>query len=108
MSKQNIDKYINEHLDDFSIMNTSDFMLQCFNELQPQWISVDDRLPITRAEGAHIQVSVLATDGCNVSQMDFHSGTTPTDWYEWSQYGDIEPSLITHWQPLPLPPTQEY
>lgn len=67
---------------------------------------MDDRLPITRIDGAHAQVSVLATDGDNVCEMNFNSGTTPTDWYEWSIYGDIEPTLITHWQPLPLPPKE--
>ncbi len=74
---------------------------------QSGWVSVDDRLPITRINAAHAQVSVLATDGDNVCEISFHSGATPTEWYEWSEYGDIEPALITHWMPLPLPPTKE-
>lgn len=47
MNKQNIDKYINEHLDDFSIMKTSDFMLQCFNDLglSNEWVSRDSSKP---------------------------------------------------------------
>ena len=82
-----------------------DLIAECFNDLAPQWVSVNDRLPIERTDGAHVQVSVLATDGENVCQINFHSGCTPTDWSEWSEYGDIEPALITHWQPLPLPPS---
>ena len=77
---------------------------QCFNDLAPKWVSVDDRLPILRNEGKHTQVRVLATDGYEVCEISFHSGSVPTDWYEWSEYGDIEPNLITHWVPLPEPP----
>ena len=87
-----------------NIIETADackLITQYLNELQPQWVSVGDRLPIIRTDGAHAQISVLATDGENVCQVNFHSGSTPTDWYEWSEYGDIEPALITHWQPLP-------
>ena len=74
--------------------------------LSNEWVSVDDGLPITRIDGAHTQVSVLATDGDNVCEISFHSGTTPTEWYEWSEYGDIEPAKITHWQKKPLPPKE--
>ena len=75
--------------------------------LQPQWVSVDDRLPInsnvlTRYE----TVRVIATDGVISGEMDFSAGTLPGPWFEWSEYGDFDPDKITHWQPLPLPPSE--
>lgn len=36
IDKSDIDTYINDHLDDFSSMKTSDFIYQCFADLQPQ------------------------------------------------------------------------
>lgn len=47
MIKQYIDDYINEHLDDFSSMKTSNFILQCFNDLglSNEWVSRDSSKP---------------------------------------------------------------
>jgi hypothetical protein len=78
-------------------------MEQCFNDLAPKWVSVDNELPITKADGMYLTRNVIATDGSDVCEISFHSGSVPTDWYEWSEYGDIEPNLIKHWMPLPDP-----
>jgi hypothetical protein len=61
-----------------------DVIHDCARDLSPKWVSVDDRLPILRNEGKHTQVRVIATDGYEVCEISFHSGSVPTDWYEWS------------------------
>lgn len=74
-------------------------------ELAAKWVSVDDRLPIENVDGtAYATKTVLATDGEYVHEMLFAAGIAPKPWSEWSAYGDIEPSRITHWMPLPSPP----
>jgi len=82
-------------------------LIDQYTKDQSAWVSVDDRLPITRNNGRHQQGTVMATDGVDVCEIEFHSGSFPVEWYEWSEYGDIKPEHITHWQPKPLPPTQE-
>lgn len=47
MNKQAIYTYINDHLDDFNKIETTEFMLRCFNDLQG-WVSVES---ITLNEG---------------------------------------------------------
>jgi len=105
ITKEQIVYWLNNNgIQSVSDQDLVNVMEQCFNDLSPKWVSVDDRLPILRNEGKHTQVRVLATDGYEVCEISFHSGSVPTDWYEWSEYGDIEPNLITHWVPLPEPP----
>lgn len=71
----------------------------------PQWVSVDDRLPeLDLSEAAHATVKVLVTDGVEVCELTFSAGKLPKYWHEWSIYGDLEPELITKWQPLPTAP----
>tara|TARA_R110000851_G_scaffold207139_1_gene359116 strand:+ start:160 stop:498 length:339 start_codon:yes stop_codon:yes gene_type:complete len=87
--------------------NLSDVIARCLNDLSPKWVSVDDELPIN-SDGltGYKTVRVVATDGVISGEMNFSAGLLPGPWFEWSEYGDFEPSLITHWQPLP-PPTSE-
>lgn len=72
-----------------------------------KWISVDDRLPIDAATFAGVfeSVCVIATDGRIVSIMAFDAGHgCGTPWASFNSYGDIAPTEITHWMPLPAPP----
>ena len=82
----------------------SEIIKSCFNDLAPKWVSVDDELPITKADGLYRTRNVIATDGSDVCEMMFTAGCTPKPWFEWSKYGDIAPEDITHWMPLPEPP----
>ena len=60
---------------------------------QSEWISVQDRLP-------EIDTTVLV---CTERGYIFTSWASDVDvfWF----YGEEEDDRVTHWQPLPLPPT---
>jgi hypothetical protein len=76
-----------------------------------EWIKCSERMPLEYpAEGVYADVEVLVTDGVEVHQALCASGCPLTDngykpWVEFSEYGCIAPSEITHWMPLPEPPT---
>lgn len=70
-----------------------------------EWISVNDRLPITPVDGQSFEsVEVLITDGKYVHVSEFKAGGITKVWSEFSIYGPIARSQITHWMPLPSPP----
>jgi hypothetical protein len=69
-----------------------------------EWISVDERLPITDRDGDFQSMQVIVTDGERVGVTDFNAGGMPKPWSAFDDYGDIGPDHITHWQPLPEPP----
>ena len=60
---------------------------------QSEWISVKDRLPETET------TVLICTERGNI----FSSWASDVDvfWF----YGEEEDDRVTHWQPLPLPPT---
>ncbi len=70
-----------------------------------KWISVGDRLPLGLLGDSDIykDVLVLVTDGVTVVSQGFAAGS---DWAEWLEFGEIRQEAITHWMPLPKPPTQ--
>jgi hypothetical protein len=71
------------------------------------WIEVDERLPIKAVDGQSFQcVEVLVTDGKYVHATDFKAGGIPLAWSEFDSYGAIARSKITHWMPLPPPPSE--
>ena len=72
---------------------------QCFNDLQPQWVSVDDRLP---ESGANNCVSVGSYD-VDFTGCAYHRNG---DWFASSSNTLIPSHTITHWQPMPLPPSE--
>jgi hypothetical protein len=67
-------------------------MEQCFNDLAPKWVSVDDELPNDGEE-----VLMYMNDGAVMSDIKCHSGRYS------NKYG-FERSRVTHWMPLPEPP----
>ena len=92
---------------------------QCFSDLQPQWVSVDDRLPevIQVSRWVRESDSVLLIDDKGSQCVAFYSnefdGTNggwvlPTQRFaKIGQHPDFNISQdITHWQPLPLPPSE--
>lgn len=71
------------------------------------WVKCSDRLPLTAADGQSFEtVEVLVTDGVHVHCTEFKAGGIPVAWTEFDGYGAIARSQITHWQPLPAPPTE--
>ena len=65
-----------------------------------EWISVDDRLPISEHEmksNYEIEYVIVCADG-EVSSGEYRCGKTIDFWYEFD--GD----KVTHWMPLPAPP----
>ena len=72
-----------------------------------EWIKCSERMPIELSDRRVFQeVEVIVTDGSVVGTCEYQSGNRPLAWAEWSKYGDIESSKITHWMPLPPPPTE--
>lgn len=69
------------------------------------WISVDERLPVNNAddmgEQLYISQEVIVFDGAAVNAAEFHAGKTIEFWSAFSKAG------VTHWMPLPAPPTGE-
>lgn len=110
IDKSDIDTYINDHLDDFSSMKTSDFIHQCFTDLSDQWVSVSERLP-----KYDTPVWAELSDG-KVVLMDFTSWEEGHGWAmiydaphyshgEWwyeSEYDDEY--CVIKWKSLPEPP----
>jgi hypothetical protein len=75
--------------------------------IQDEWISVDDRLPITKTDmsGRHFHlVRVLIATKCGEVYSDkFESGNTVDFWCHFKDYN----ASATHWMPLPQPPQQD-
>jgi hypothetical protein len=71
-----------------------------------RWVSVDYMLPVAPAQDIVFEsFPFLVTDGIRVAVCDMqrgHGGGKP--WADWSNYGDMLPERITHWQPMPEPP----
>lgn len=71
-----------------------------------KWISVKDRFPEPRHDGAIISEKVLIARGVNDKQIQFgwYRGYEEKEWVT----SDMEPfkrqELITHWMPLPKQP----
>jgi hypothetical protein len=68
---------------------------QCFNDLQPQWVSVDDRLPANTDQ-------YLTMDEKGIFAVMTYS-------IQWGCFVGVAGtgSQVTHWQPKPLPPSEE-
>jgi len=87
---------------------------QCFNDLAPKWVSVDDELPegsmahvLVFCEGGNIDKSFYCTD------REFLSKGLSSGCYSRKRHGknsgyfDLSHKhgyKITHWMPLPEPP----
>lgn len=71
------------------------------------WISVVQRLPMEPdANARYEQEDYLVTDGVRVTTCGFSRGNGGgKPWADWSMYGGMRAGQITHWQPLPPPPT---
>lgn len=71
------------------------------------WISVKDSLPLSAMDGQSFEsVEVIVTDGKHVHCTEFKAGGIPEAWVEFDGCGAIARSQITHWMPMPKPPTK--
>jgi len=71
-----------------------------------EWISVNDRLPITEemmGSDCFKTVDVIAYDGERVMPATFEAGNTLKFWCRFSNTGYD----FTHWMPLPLGPNEQ-
>ena len=68
-----------------------------------EWISVNDRLPLTRKDlkNGSAAVEVLVWNGLFVYLDDFSIGDKPKFWTHFNM------SNVTHWMPLPAPPKND-
>lgn len=71
-----------------------------------EWIKCSERMPLELSDEHTDAVDVIVTDGEMVGVCECRSGYMPYPWVEWSNYGDIDAKQITHWMPLPEPPTE--
>ena len=71
-----------------------------------KWRSVETPPLEPDANIVYEQATYIVTDGERVTTCEFARGNgVGKPWAEWSQYGDMSPQEITHWMPLPPPPT---
>jgi hypothetical protein len=75
----------------------ANYMTECLTELQPQWVSVDDRLPESGAANC-----VLITRGGTVG----HGYKVFGGWRIAASNDFYNDSRVTHWQEKPLPPSE--
>lgn len=74
-----------------------------------EWIKCSDRYPLELSETVVFEVvDVLVTDGVLVRVCDFQRGGASQlrPWRAWGKYGILDETGITHWMPLPEPPTE--
>ena len=66
----------------------------------PNWISVEERLPEKEKDNPSLSVNVIVTDGC--SRFESYYNFKFRTWVGAHIYG-----TITHWMQLPQPPRKE-
>ncbi|QHJ79998.1 MAG: hypothetical protein [Bacteriophage sp.] len=73
-----------------------------------KWVSVKERMPLSEPKplDTYKSIEVIVTDGVSVTSMECASGCPMTDngykpWVEFTSYGAIPPSEVSHWMPLP-------
>jgi hypothetical protein len=81
------------------IGETMDMAIAALRE-QPQWISVEERLPTPF-------VSVLVYMPGERPLPTVHEGFLAREGMWYANHFDREPLEITHWMPLPEPPKEE-
>lgn len=68
---------------------------------QSKWISVEERLPDNYQE-------VLVYRGCHKGLMNVYTYTCNNQWEdEYGYWNGTDSEGITHWMPLPMPPTEK-
>ena len=68
-----------------------------------EWISVEDRLPEDRGWDPECSVNVLTYCAAGFVDIGFYAHDVE---FWCSGVGDELEETITHWQPLPAPPTK--
>lgn len=76
-----------------------------------EWVKCSERMPLDINEiDVFKSVEVLVTDGKQVTATDCNAGIPNGDrdkfWCAFSKYGAMHPKIISHWMPLPEPPTE--
>lgn len=75
-----------------------------------EWVKCSERMPLTASDVEVFKsVEVLVTDGTRVTAADCNAGIPCGElsfWCAFSEYGAMYPKHITHWMPLPEPPSE--
>lgn len=71
--------------------------------MKDNWISVEDKMPIDIKSIKHYgSYEILIVSGYFTEYCVFTYGPLPKPWYK---FGDFREASVTHWRPLPAPPT---
>jgi len=104
MSKQNIREWLDKN--GYIVQKDDDLipdMIDQYTKDQSGWVSVDDRLP--EGFGWFLVVDDYLTEKHNVTMVFFEGNSG--SWLPIDDREDTDSMRVTHWQPLPVPPTQE-
>ena len=82
------------------IMQALAFALR-WADAHPAWISVEDELPPKKSEYDALSNNVLATNGKEIYESVYNH-----DFEEWFTHDLWAINSITHWMPLPAPPSE--
>ena len=70
-------------------------------DAHPHWISVEDELPPKESEYDGLSNNVLATDSKEIYESVYNH-----DFEEWFTHDLWAINNITHWMPMPAPPSE--
>jgi len=73
-------------------------------EAQSQWIPVSEPPTTTIGTGTYGTATVIVYDGNDVFEAEYTEGNTV---YHWAKFDVDDGVTVTHWMPLPEPPTGE-
>lgn len=72
-----------------------------------EWIKCSEKMPLEVSSFHCFRTkTVVVSDGFDVGICDCQAGNMPNAWVDWSIHGDIDADKITHWMPLPEPPSE--
>ena len=105
--KSRIKKFLRECDTNFNTDNESllvELIADCFNDLQPQWVSVDDRVPVDTI--GHPCIVAYSNDSTGGEPRTTPGSFVIDDFCVIHQGGWSVIVGTTHWMDYPLPPSE--